>query len=456
MRRIFGTFGVRGIYPEELDEEFALKMGKAFGTFLSEENEKPTVVVGRDTRRSGEGIFEAFISGVLSTGADVLDVGILPTPLVQFAARMLKVNGGAVITASHNPPEYNGIKLLEGNGMGLARSKEAKVEDIFLSEKFKKTLWMKVGQRRKHEVKGRYFNEVFRRIDVEAIRRRNPVVMVDEAGGAGALILPELLEVVGCKVISLNAHISGFFSARHPEPNEGNLSEFSKMVKVIKPDIAVAQDGDADRAVFLTEDGGFIHGDKTFALVEKYTLMKKKGSVVTTVATSDVIDYIANEYGVKVYRTKVGDLVVTGKLLEVGGVIGGEENGGVIFPDLVLGRDGIFTTVKIAEIISTTGKSFPHLLNELPKTYQFKTKVRFEGDRKQAVKKFAEIMKKRGYKVDETDGAKVITEDGWVLVRASGTEPIIRIFSESTIEGKEKEYYEIALRTLESLRERED
>ncbi len=445
MGKIFGTFGVRGVYPDFLNEDFALKMARAFGTFLKGLKENPKVVVGRDTRRTGESIKESFVSGLISSGVDVVDVGILPTPLVQYSARILKVDGGAVITASHNPPEYNGIKLLEGNGMGLSRKKEAAVEEIFESGKFYTASWKGVGKKSQKDMKIDYFMSVMERVDANAIASRNPFVVTDEAGGAGALILPELLETLGCKVLSLNSHTSGFFSARNPEPSESNLKDTEKIVKALSPDIAVAQDGDADRAVFMTSDGKFVQGDKTFALVEKFVLSERKGPVVTTVATSNIIDEVAKEFKVEVYRTKVGDLVVTGKLLELGGVIGGEENGGVIFPDLALGRDGIFSTVKIVEAISKSRKTFEELLSELPKFYQIKDKIRVRGDRKSAVLKFAKLLKSEGFTVDLTDGAKVIFDDGWVLVRASGTEPIIRIFSESRIEGKEKEYHDFAI-----------
>ncbi len=445
MGKIFGTFGVRGVYPDFLNEEFAIKMARAFGTFLKSLKDEPKVVVGKDTRRTGESIKESFISGLTSSGVDVIDVGTLPTPLIQFSARFLKVDGGAVITASHNPPEYNGIKLLEGNGMGLSRKKESIVEDIFEDGKFYKAPWWDTRSRSSKDMKIDYFSSVLERIDVDSIRSRKPFVVADEAGGAGALILPKLLEILGCKVLSVNSHVSGFFSARNPEPNELNLKDTEKIVKALSPDLAVAQDGDADRAVFMTSDGKFVQGDKTFALVEKFILSAKKGPVVTTVATSNIVDEVAKEFGVDVYRTKVGDLVVTGKLLEVGGVIGGEENGGVIFPDLVLGRDGIFTTVKIVEAISKSGKSFEDLISGLPKFYQIKDKIRVRGDRKSAVLRFAELVESEGYRVDLTDGAKVIFEDGWVLVRASGTEPIIRIFSESKIEGNEKKYHDFAL-----------
>ncbi len=451
MGKIFGTFGVRGVYPDFLNEEFAMKMGRAFGTFLRGYEENPRVVVGRDSRRSGESLMLAFIAGLLSSGVDVIDVGLLPTPLVQFSSRILKVSGGAVITASHNPPQYNGIKLLEGNGMGLSRKKEGIVEEIFESEKFFEVNTWKMGRRIAMDVREQYFREVESRIDIDAVKSRKPFILVDEAGGAGAVVLPEILEKLGCKVLSVNSHTSGFFSARNPEPNEKNLEDTRKMVKALSPDLAVAQDGDADRAVFLTRDGKFVQGDKTFALVEKFTLEQKKGPVVTTVATSDIIDEVAKIFGVKVYRTKVGDLVVTGKLLEVNGIIGGEENGGVIFPDIVLGRDGMFTTVRIVEAISKTERNFEELLLELPVFYQFKGKISFEGDRKKAVEDFAKLVLKEGYKVDTTDGTKIFFKDGWVLVRASGTEPIIRVFTESRIKGNEEKYYEFAVSRLKKL-----
>ena len=445
MGKIFGTFGVRGVYPDFLNEDFSLKLARAFGTFLKGLNDNPKVVVGRDTRRTGESIKEAFIAGLISSGVDVIDVGILPTPLVQYSTRALRVDGGAVITASHNPPEYNGIKLLEGNGMGLSKRKETIIEEIFESGKFYNASWKTIGKIVKKDMKSDYFSSVMERVDDRAIKSRRPFIVADEAGGAGAIILPELLEMLGCRVLSVNSHVSGFFSMRNPEPSEMNLKETEKVVKALSPDVAVAQDGDADRAVFMTSSGKFVQGDKTFALVEKFVLSERRGAVVTTVATSNIVDEVAKEFGAEVYRTKVGDLLVTGKLLEVGGVIGGEENGGVIFPDLALGRDGIFTTVKIVEIISKLEKKFEDLLDDLPKFYQMKDRVRVKGDRKSAVLKFAEFVKEKGFKVDLTDGAKVLFEDGWVLVRASGTEPIVRIFSESKIEGKEKEYHDFAI-----------
>ncbi|WP_048149878.1 phosphoglucosamine mutase [Palaeococcus ferrophilus] len=452
MRRIFGTFGVRGIANEYITPEFALKMGMAFGTMLRREGrKKPLVVVGRDTRVSGEMLKEALISGLLSTGCDVIDVGIAPTPAVQWATAHFNADGGAVITASHNPPEYNGIKLLEPNGMGLKKEREAVVEEVFFSEDFYRARWDEIGDLRKEDVIKPYIEAIKARVDVEAIRKRRPFVVVDTSNGAGSLTLPYLLRELGCKVVSVNAHPDGHFPARNPEPNEENLREFKEIVKALGADFGVAQDGDADRSVFIDENGRFIQGDRTFALVADAVLRENGGGLlVTTIATSNLLDDIAKRNGAKVMRTKVGDLIVARALLENNGTIGGEENGGVIFPDFVLGRDGAMTTAKIVEIFARSGKRFSELIDELPKYYQFKTKRHVEGDRKAIVGKVAELAEKKGYNVDTTDGTKILFDDGWVLVRASGTEPIIRIFSEAKSEEKAKEHLELGLELLEN------
>ncbi len=455
MGKLFGTFGVRGIANEKITPEFALKMGMAFGTMLKREGRKrPLVVVGRDPRVSGEMLKEALISGLLSIGVDVINVGIAPTPAIQFACRYFRTDGGAVITASHNPPEYNGIKLLEPNGLGLKKEREAVVEELFFNENFDRAKWHDIGEIREEDIIRPYLDAIKSRVDMEAIKRRRPFVVVDTSNGAGSLTLPYLLRELGCKVVSVNAQPDGHFPARNPEPNEENLRSFMKIVKALGADFGVAQDGDADRAVFIDENGNFIQGDKTFALVVKAMLQENGGGlVVTTVATSHIIDELAKQYNGKVIKTKVGDLIVSRALLEHNGLVGGEENGGVIFPDFVLGRDGAMTTAKIVEIFAKSGKKFSELIDELPRFYQVKTKRHISGDRHAAVEKVAELAEQRGFRLDTTDGTKILFDDGWVLVRASGTEPIIRIFAEAKDEEKAEEYLSIGLELLkESLK----
>ena len=452
MGKIFGTFGVRGIFPDSMNPSFVYKLLRAFGTYLKSKIQRPVVAIGRDTRLSGESLKNAAISALLESGASVVDFGIVPTPAVQFGCRKLNLNGGVVITASHNPPEFNGVKLLEGNGMGLKRENEKIVEDILFEGKFETVSWKDLGKLTQYNIRDEYINEIISKVDKNLISSVKPKILVDMGNGAGSFTLPYILEELGCRVLSVNAHPSGKFSWRSPEPNEENLKSTVEIVKSIDVDFAVAQDGDADRAVFINEKGEFIQGDRTFALAERETLKRKKGTVVTTVATSLVIDDVAKEFGVEVVRTKVGDLVVTGELLKRGGVVGGEENGGVIFPDFVLGRDGAMTTALIVEAFARSGKSFSELLNELPYYHQIKTKIHMEGDRKAVVEKVAELAKEKGYKVETTDGTKIWFEDGWVLIRASGTEPIVRIFAESKKEENTNRYIEIAKELMSSVK----
>ncbi len=451
MGRLFGTFGVRGIANEKITPDFAMKIGMAFGTMLRKEGrETPSVVVGRDTRVSGEMLKDALIGGLLSTGCEVIDVGIAPTPAIQWSTDHFGADGGAVITASHNPPEYNGIKLLEPNGMGLKKEREAVVEDVFFSGNFDRVRWESIGTLRNEKVTDLYIEAIKRRVDVDAIEEINPFVVVDTSNGAGCFTLPYLLREIGCKVVSVNAHPDGHFPARNPEPNEENLKELMEIVRALGADFGVAQDGDADRAVFIDENGRFIQGDRTFALVADAVLRERDGGLlVTTVATSNLLDDVARRNNARVMRTKVGDLIVARALLEHNGTIGGEENGGVIFPDFVLGRDGAMTTAKIAEIFAKSGEKFSELVDSLPKYYQIKTKRHVEGDRHVVVRRVAEIAKARGYRIDTTDGTKLIFDDGWVLVRASGTEPIIRVFSEAKSEEKAKKYLKLGLGLLE-------
>ncbi|AIF68730.1 bifunctional phosphomannomutase/phosphoglucomutase [Palaeococcus pacificus DY20341] len=451
MGKLFGTFGVRGITNEEITPEFAMKIGMAFGTLLKREqpNKELWTIVGMDTRVSGEMLKNALISGLLSVGVNVIDVGIAPTPAIQFACRYFGADGGVSITASHNPPEYNGIKLLEPNGLGLKKEREAIVEDLFFNEQFHRAKWNEIGKLVERDIIRPYIDAIKAKVDVEAIKKRRPFVVVDTSNGAGSLTLPYLLRELGCKVVSVNAHPDGHFPARNPEPNEENLKGFMKIVKALGADFGVAQDGDADRSVFIDENGKFVQGDKTFALVVKAMLEENKGGlVVTTIATSHIIDELTKTYGGEVLKTKVGDLIVSRALLEHNGLVGGEENGGVIFPDHVLGRDGAMTVAKIVEIFAKSGMRFSELIDELPKFYQVKTKRHVEGDRKAIVARVAEIAREN-YTLDTTDGTKILFDDGWVLVRASGTEPIIRIFSEAKDERKAKEYLDLGLGLLD-------
>ncbi len=449
--KIFGTFGTRGIVNKRLTPKFALKIGLSFGSLLKREEKTGKILLGRDTRTSGEMISNALISGLHSCGFDVIDVGITPTPSIQLSCRRKNVLGGVIITASHNPAEYNGIKLLEPNGMGLKKERERKVEEIFEEENYSRSNWRDIGNTKTQNILENYKNEIINNLDTDKIENHEIKIIVDCGNGSGCFSTPYILRKIGCDVRTINSQPDGFFPGRNPEPTEENLKDLKKTVPALNADLGVAHDGDADRAVFVDEDGNFIEGDKTFGMIVN-DMIGKNDTVVTTVATSSLIDEIAEKNDGKSIKTAVGDLIVSRKLNKINGKVGGEENGGVIFPEMALGRDGAMTAAKIVEILTKKDKSLSRIVSELPNYTQFKSKINCPENEKKEVMEKVNSKLKEGIdaEFDETDGLKAIKEDGWVIVRPSGTEPLIRCFSESKDEQKAKELLNIGLKTIKT------
>lgn len=346
-KRLFGTFGVRRVANEVLTPEFASRLAACYGSVV-----QGTVAVGGDTRTSSPMLMEAVKAGLLSSGCDVVDLGILPTPGVQYGVRKY-YDGGVMITASHNPPKYNGIKFLDELGIGIPDEMELEIEKLYFDEEPKRAHWSEIGQLYHNDkLIDEYIDEAISKVDVEAIKKANLKVVVDCGSGAGSYTAPYLIRKLGCDVTTLNCQTDGFFPGRDPEPIEENLQELINVVKQLNADIGLAHDGDADRTICIDEKGNFVLGDKTFSLVEKQMLKENNGgTIVTTVATSQAIYDIAEEYNGKVIATAVGDLLVARKLKDENGLFGGEENGGLIFPDFVYGRDAVMTVAKILETI---------------------------------------------------------------------------------------------------------
>lgn len=426
IKRLFGTFGVRRIANQELTPEFASKLAAAYGTLV-----KGTIAVGGDPRTSTEMIKHSVIAGLLSSGCRVIDLGILPTPAVQFAVRNY-YDGGIMITASHNPPKYNGLKFVDSDGIGIPEEMEVKIEDMFFNENPDRVSWNEIEEVFENSsIIDEYVENVFNRVDKDIITNANLKVIVDCGSGAACFTTPYLLRKLGCEVTTMNCQPDGFFPGRNPEPTAENLEELREVVKSTNADLGIAHDGDADRTICIDEEGDFVFGDKTFALVEKDMLIENGGgTIVTTVATSAAIYDIAEEYGGEVIATRVGDLLVARELKDRNGLFGGEENGGLIFPDFVYGRDAALSTAKIVEIIAKEGKPLSELIEELPKYCSAKLKVECPDNLK------TDVMKKIvdatcEYEVDTKDGVKILTDEGWVIIRPSGTEPIFRCFAEA-------------------------
>ena len=436
-KRLFGTFGVRRTANDVLTPEFASRLAACYGTQI-----KGKVAVGGDTRTSTLMLKQAVTAGLLSSGCDVVDLGILPTPGVQYAVRKY-YDGGVMITASHNPPQYNGLKFLDEDGIGISDDMELAIEKLYFDEEPDRVPFSQIGQLYHNDkVIDEYVDEAVSKVDSEAIRNANLKVVVDCGSGAGCFTAPYLIRKLGCDVTTLNSQPDGFFPGRNPEPIEENLQELIHVVKELNADIGLAHDGDADRTICIDEMGNFVLGDKTFTLVEKQMLKENNGGIiVTTVATSQAIYDVAEEYNGEVIATAVGDLLVARKLKDENGLFGGEENGGLIFPDFVYGRDAVMTVAKILEIVAKEKKPLSELVGELPVYYASKTKIECPDDEKEFVMSSIakEIQETTDFELDLTDGVKILKEDGWVIIRPSGTEPIFRCFAESDSQDKADE-----------------
>lgn len=435
--RLFGTNGVRGVANEDMNSELALNLGKSIGTYL-EKGEK--VAVARDPRASGEMLESAVISGLLSMGVNAVTLGMLPTPALQYYVKKTEVSGGVMITASHNPPEFNGIKVIAGDGTELPREEEEKIEEIYFKKSFRAVPWNKIG-RVYEEPGGRemYMKGIVSSVDAELIRKKSFTVVLDCANGASTVTSPYILKKLGCKVISLNCQPDGTFPGHESEPSPENLKELVYAVKETGADVGIAHDGDADRVVFVDEDGRYLFGDTSLSIVAKYIVERRGGTVVTPVSSSSSVEDVVKQHGGRIVYTKVGAPIVARKMIEISAIFGGEENGGLIFPEHQYCRDGAMGAAKMLEIMAKTEKRLSQLVEEIPRYVLYKTKTKCPENLKLKVLNAMENeVSKEAVKIDRTDGLKIYTNSGWVLIRPSGTEPIFRIFAESKDIGDAK------------------
>ncbi len=427
MTRLFGTNGIRGIVGEAMNADLAVKVGRAIGTFF----EGGSVALARDTRLSGPMLARAAASGLMSAGCDVIDLGVVPTPCAQyFVAKSGHQKGAIVVTASHNPREFNGLKAIDARGMEMRREDEEAIEAILFEGRFRIASWSEVGSIRSDDTSvHRYMEAIRAHIDIDAIRKRAPMVVLDPGNGAGCIVSPYLLRSIGCRVLTLNGQPDGAFPGRMPEPTADHLGDLLRVVAEVHADLGVAHDGDADRAVFVDDEGSFVAGDKSLALLARASIQNRGGTVVTPVSTSSLIDDVVRPTGARVVRTRVGSPIVARTMFESGATFGGEENGGVIFPEHQFCRDGAMAAAKIVEIIVHEGKPLSAILAALPEYHIKKANVEVPVERREAV--LAAIVDlAKGRKVDTTDGVKILESDGAVLVRPSGTEPIFRVYAE--------------------------
>lgn len=435
-QRLFGTNGIRGVVNRELTPELVVKIGGAIGTFFK----SGKLVVGHDARTSSSMFTKAIIAGLNAAGCDVLFAGMAPTPALQYTVKNHGMGGGVIITASHNPPEYNGIKVVWNDGIEISREQEIEIENIFFEEKIWYAEWNKIGKAETLTgIIDEYVEAIKKHVDVNKIVGKRYHVVVDAANSVAALAVPRLLRELGCKVTTINANIDGTFPARLPEPRPENLKELALTVKAVNADLGVAFDGDADRSIFVDETGEIHWGDKTFALIEKYFLIKNPGEkVVSPISSSTLVKDIADAYGGEVVWTKVGSVIVSHTMKRLKAKLGGEENGGIFYGPHIAVRDGGMATALVLDIMADTGKGLSKLLDELPKYFIEKGKVECPNELKEKVLERL-IQQTAGLNTNTIDGVKIWFEDkSSILVRPSGTEPLYRLYAEAKTRKKAK------------------
>lgn len=435
-KRLFGTNGVRGVVGKDITPELVLDIGKALGTMR-----RGCIAVGRDTRTSGETLVKALKSGLLATGCDVIDCGILPTPALQYIIKD-RFDGGAVITASHNPPEYNGVKIIEADGTEMGDEETLKLEELIFDHAGSVKSWEETGTEIiAHHLIRDYIGAVVHHFPPRT--GSGMTVVVDPGSGPACLTTPQILTAMGCRVITLNGIPDGSFPGRLPEPSPAGLKGLSELVLSSGSAFGVAHDGDADRAVFIDENGQFVEENAEFSLVAQFLCNKKKGAVVTPVSTSQMGELAVKKEGCTITYTPVGSIYVARTmrgLIEKGNavVFGGEGNGGLIFPDHQFCRDGGMTAAMMVFILASTGQKISTLVSALPRRYIIKGKMS-SAQGSQVLEHLKTIYSQ--YRLELTDGVKIFQGQSWALVRTSGTEPIIRIIVDSDTEDTGRVFY---------------
>jgi phosphoglucosamine mutase len=434
MGKLFGSSGVRGLANIDLTPSLVCRVGLAVATY---ENAK-RAVVAHDTRVSGAVFEEALVSGLVSVGTDVLLLGTVPTPVLAYATKVLDANVGFMITASHNPPQYNGIKIFKGDLSYTDQDQDA-VEKILSHRLFNLSDWQSLGKFSTANAEQMYLNMVHRTVCLQKPWQ----VVVDPGCGAAYSIACQMFKELGCKVTSLNAQPDGFFPARKSEPTAESLRDLARTVKALGADIGVAFDGDADRVAFVDETGVFVSFDRSLAAYGAFALKQRGGGkIVTTIEASMCVETMAEKYGGKVLRTKVGDIYVSEVINREGAVFGGEPCGAWINPEQHFCPDGPLSAALFLAALEKEDKTVSEFIGEVPQyiTQRVNFPVRNEqkylliehlgGALKAAFPDFTDFS--------NVDGARLALKNGWFLVRASGTEPLIRLTVEGESEAEAK------------------
>jgi len=432
---VFRAYDIRGIYPEEINEEFAFKIGKAFGTF-----NPGKIIVGSELRLSGPSLKEKLIKGLISTGATVIDIGTVTSPIVMFATKHLECDGGVNVSASHNPKEYNGFKFYYKDGIPIDfESGLIKIQKIFEKEKFIEG----EGKLIKKDIIEDYSNFLLNKVKIKKPLKLK--IVYDAGNGSTGKIYPRILKKAGIDVNELYCDPDGTFPNHEPNPSsiEG-LKDLQKKVLEINADIGFASDGDGDRLAVVDENGQVISTGIIFSILIENALEKEpKSKVVYTILDSKAIDDVIRRHGGKPIVCRVGHTYITQRMLEENASVAGEISGHYYFRETNGADDALFAILRLIEHLTKSKKKISDYIREFPKYYSqvsegLRTPIK-ESEKFLFIEKLKQEFRKKGYEIDTLDGVKVIFDDGWALFRPSNTEPIISMSYEATTkEGFER------------------
>jgi len=445
-RRLFGTSGIRGIVNQDLSPDFCRQVALAIGTTLPPAS---TVCIATDTRISRDVIKEAVTVGLLSCGINVVDLGILPTPALALLTRESGFASGIMVTASHNPPEFNGIKLFTENSLGYSQAQEAEIEKIYFEQKFRQGKRGTLEQAQ--NMKQRYLSFIKGKLSRTGFNHHLKVV-VDPGNGAASNFASNIFVQMGLDVIPVNDEPDGLFPGRSPEPKEDTLQGTVNFLRQHNADLAVCFDGDADRVVFCDKQG-FLGFNEPIAFISRLAVKKTgKKKIATTVETGSLLDLAVKDLGVEVVRGRVGDVAVAYLTQELDAALGVEQVGVYIIPEAGYYPDSIFASLFLLSQLSNAGE-IRQFFQRMPRLFFEKAKVFCPDELKESV--MAQVKEKTHLfahdKVNTLDGLRLDFLDSWMLIRASGTEPVIRVISESTSQTQTEELISKGKELVQSL-----
>ena len=425
MAKFFGTNGIRGIFDQDLSLEFVHYMTLAIGTFFG----KGPILVGYDGRHSSPLLTKLVTSALNSVGTDSSIAGLIPTPCLEYAVRELGYTGGIMITASHNPPEYNGLKLVASDGVEISRDDENAIESIYDNKSWTRSTTWGTTSNEPRAIQT-YLDGILKCLDHKSITSKKFRVVLDLGNGTQAVTAPKLCEMLGCNVHVINDKIDGSFEGRGSEPKPDNLKELSNTVTRTLADFGIAFDGDGDRSMFCDNTGTILTGDKSALVLVQHILQKSSGgTIVTGLNSSSSIENISHRYCSRVIRTKVGSVEISRTMTTNNALIGFEENGGFIYGPHNYVRDGCMTLGLVLELLSNTDKSLSEITYDLPVSFTTKDKIQCNSS---LVPKVFDVLKEEYSDADTTDGIKITLDSNtWVMIRPSGTEPILRVYAEA-------------------------